>query len=81
MPLDPNEMEMIINIREGVARIEVHIERMDEEYDEKFETVHKRIDSVRKDLKNDAHKAGLKSGAGVAGLIASALAALGAIFR
>lgn len=87
MPLDPDELEQIIGIREGIARIEVHIERMDEENGEKFGVVHHRIDRLKDDLKDDikavegdvktvASKAGLKAGAGTATVIGTIIAAI-----
>ena len=80
MSLEPNELEQIIHIREGVARIEVHIERMDSETTEKFEVVNRRIDATRDSIKGEGSKAGLKAGAYIAGIIGSGIAALGAYF-
>ena len=76
MALDPNELEMIMDMQTMIARIDERTGRMDEEYIRKFNAVHKRIDDVRADAKG----AGMRAGGTIGGIIAAGMAALGAYF-
>ena len=80
MSLDPNELLMIIEMKEGIARIDERTENMVDENNSRFEVVHKRIDATRNSIKEEGSKAGLKAGASIAGLIAAGIATLGAYF-
>ena len=80
MSLDPNELSMIIEMKEGIARIDERTQNMVDEMDDKFVVVHKRIDATRKNIKEEGSKAGLKAGASIAGIIGAGVAALGAYF-